>query len=167
MADPHGFAHRKLVESKDRPPAPVRWDKGGNGGGDRLQASDRENPGTEGENTDSGTTRGREAPRRKLSQEAAEGLEVDWMEAEVKATFKAMAKRKSPGSDELPNELIEDHRDSLGSRFMALANEFASTASLPLETKEAVTILLHKKGDRESLNNYLSEDYIRRGTGRV
>ncbi|CAI5466116.1 unnamed protein product, partial [Closterium sp. Yama58-4] len=65
-----------------------------------------------------------------------------------------MARNKSPGSDGLPKELFEAHWDLLGESFMAMAKDFEGTAALPAEIKEAVTILLHKKGDKEQLNNY-------------
>ncbi|CAI5483266.1 unnamed protein product [Closterium sp. Yama58-4] len=65
-----------------------------------------------------------------------------------------MAKNKSPGSDGLPKERFEAHWDLLGGSFMAMARDFESTASLPAEIKEAVTIVLHKKGVRDQLNNY-------------
>ncbi|CAI5465194.1 unnamed protein product [Closterium sp. Yama58-4] len=65
-----------------------------------------------------------------------------------------MARNKSPGSDGLPKELFEAHWDLLGESFMVMAKSFESSASLPAELKEVVTILLHKKGDKEQLNNY-------------
>ncbi|CAI5955282.1 unnamed protein product [Closterium sp. NIES-65] len=37
---------------------------------------------------------------------------------------------------------------------MAMVKDFEVSASLPVELKEAVTILLHKNGDRDQLNNY-------------
>ncbi|CAI7891406.1 unnamed protein product [Closterium sp. NIES-54] len=40
------------------------------------------------------------------------------------------------------------------SSFMLLVNDFTATAELPKEDKEAVTILLNKKGDKSQLNNY-------------
>ncbi|CAI5477217.1 unnamed protein product [Closterium sp. Yama58-4] len=85
--------------------------------------------------------------------EAAE-LSADWTEEEVKRAFSAMAANKSPGKDGLPKELFEAHWDLLGKGFMALARVFASSATLSTEVKEAVTILLHKKGDKDQLNNY-------------
>ncbi|CAI5464348.1 unnamed protein product [Closterium sp. Yama58-4] len=87
------------------------------------------------------------------SWEAAE-LSADWTEEEVKRAFSAMAANKSPGKDGLPKELFEAHWDLLGKGFMALAKDFARTAVLSTEVKEAVTILLHKKGDKDQLNNY-------------
>ncbi|CAI7796479.1 unnamed protein product, partial [Closterium sp. NIES-53] len=56
--------------------------------------------------------------------------------------------------DDLPKELFEAHWDLLGKGFMALAKDFAQTTVLSTEVKEVVTILLHKKGDKDQLNNY-------------
>ncbi|CAI5460850.1 unnamed protein product [Closterium sp. Yama58-4] len=96
----------------------------------------------------------RPASDKKLRSWEAEELAADWTEEEVKKAFGAMAANKSPGKDGLPKELFEAHWDLLGKGFMALAKDFASTAVLSTEVKEAVTILLHKKGDKDQLNNY-------------
>ncbi|CAI5961618.1 unnamed protein product [Closterium sp. NIES-65] len=93
-------------------------------------------------------------PARRLDAGVAETLTADWTEQEVKKAFAEMAKNKSPGSDGLPKELFEAHWDLLGESFMVMAKSFQSSASLPVELKEAVTILQHKKGDKEQLNNY-------------
>ncbi|CAI5928264.1 unnamed protein product [Closterium sp. NIES-65] len=90
----------------------------------------------------------------RLEGGVAEFLEADWTEQEVKKAFAAMAKNKSPGGDGLPKELFEAHWDLLGSSFMAMVKDFEKSATLPVEIKEAVTILLHKKGERDQLNNY-------------
>ncbi|CAI5464499.1 unnamed protein product [Closterium sp. Yama58-4] len=94
------------------------------------------------------------APGRSLSQESAEAVCTAWSEEEVKAAFRSMAKDKAPGKDGLPKELFEFHWDILGKHFMKLVDNFAATATLPTSTKDAVTILLHKKGGREQLENY-------------
>ncbi|CAI5977237.1 unnamed protein product [Closterium sp. NIES-65] len=65
-----------------------------------------------------------------------------------------MAKNKSPDGDGLPKELFEAHWDLLGESFMALVRSFDASATLPSATKEAVTIVLHKKGEKDELNNY-------------
>ncbi|CAI6001076.1 unnamed protein product [Closterium sp. NIES-65] len=77
----------------------------------------------------------------------ADELAADWTEEEVKKAFSAMAENKSSGKDGLPKELFEAHWDLLGKGFMALAKDFPSSAVLSTEVKEAVKILLHKKGD--------------------
>ncbi|CAI5528544.1 unnamed protein product [Closterium sp. Naga37s-1] len=94
------------------------------------------------------------SPDRRLSAEEAEGLTQDWSESEVKDALKKLACGRSPGLDGIPKELFEQHWDVLGEGFMGLARSFSASASLPASTKEAVTILLHKKGDKDSLNNY-------------
>ncbi|CAI7854640.1 unnamed protein product [Closterium sp. NIES-53] len=91
---------------------------------------------------------------RRLEGGMAEALVVDWTEQEVKKAFGAMAKNKSHGGDGIPKELFEPHWDLRGGSFMAMAKYFEKSASLPVEIKEAVTILLHKKGERDQLNNY-------------
>ncbi|CAI6008857.1 unnamed protein product [Closterium sp. NIES-65] len=87
-------------------------------------------------------------------QQSAEAVCTAWSEEEVKSAFHSMANDKAPGKDGLPNELFELHWDILGKHFMQLARNFAATATLPTSTKDAVTILLHKKGGRDQLENY-------------
>ncbi|CAI5483135.1 unnamed protein product [Closterium sp. Yama58-4] len=94
------------------------------------------------------------APGRSLSQKSAEAVCAAWSEEEVKAAFRSMAKNKAPRKDGLPKELFEFHWDILGKHFMKLVDSFAATATLPTSTKDAVTILLHKKGGRDQLENY-------------
>ncbi|CAI5999429.1 unnamed protein product [Closterium sp. NIES-65] len=91
---------------------------------------------------------------RSLSQKSAEAVCAAWSEEEVKAAFRSMAKDKAPGKDGLPKELFEFHWDILGKHFMKLVDSFAATATLPTSTNNVVTILLHKKGGREQLENY-------------
>ncbi|CAI5940392.1 unnamed protein product [Closterium sp. NIES-65] len=93
-------------------------------------------------------------PGKRLNAEAAEMLEADWTEQEVKQAFKALANNKSPGKDGLPKELFERNWDILGGEFLRMAQNFSDTASIPASIKEAVTILLHKKGDKDKLDNY-------------
>ncbi|CAI5948568.1 unnamed protein product [Closterium sp. NIES-65] len=91
---------------------------------------------------------------RRLSSVVAESLTAEWSEEEVKSAFQSMTKNKAPGRDELPKELFEVHWDILGKHFMSLVKNFSDTASLLASTKDAVTILLHKKGGRDQLENY-------------
>ncbi|CAI5473197.1 unnamed protein product [Closterium sp. Yama58-4] len=93
-------------------------------------------------------------PDRRLPAAEAEELVRDWSEQEVRDAINALACGKSPGLDGIPNELFELHWDLLGDSFMRLARSFAASALLPTSTKEAVTILLHKKGDKDLLANY-------------
>ncbi|CAI6006259.1 unnamed protein product [Closterium sp. NIES-65] len=91
---------------------------------------------------------------RKLDAESAAGLAADWTEAEVKQAFKALADGKSPGKDGLPKELFERHWDVLDKEFLRMAQSFSVSATIPASIKEAITILLHKKGEKDNLDNY-------------
>ncbi|CAI7872593.1 unnamed protein product [Closterium sp. NIES-53] len=91
---------------------------------------------------------------RTLQEEEASGLDADWTEEEVKSAFVELAKNKSPGSDGLPKEFFEANWDLLGRSFMALVRDFTGTGALSGKVKEAVTILLHKKGEKDQLSNY-------------
>ncbi|CAI5482873.1 unnamed protein product [Closterium sp. Yama58-4] len=81
-------------------------------------------------------------------------LEADSTEDEVRKALKEMACDKSPGGDGLPKELFERHWDLLREDFMGFVKQFESSAVLPEEVQEAVTVLLHKKGPREQVQNY-------------
>ncbi|CAI6012418.1 unnamed protein product [Closterium sp. NIES-65] len=91
---------------------------------------------------------------RKLDAESAAGLAADWTEEEVKQAFKALADGKSPGKDGLPKELFERQWDVLGKEFLRMAQSFSVSATIPASIKEAITILLHKKGEKDNLDNY-------------
>ncbi|CAI5463723.1 unnamed protein product [Closterium sp. Yama58-4] len=89
-----------------------------------------------------------------LGREEEAELELDWSEEEVKEALKGMACGKSPGNDGLPKELFERHWDLLKGDFMGFVQKFEETTILPEEVQEAVTILLHKKGPKELVQNY-------------
>ncbi|CAI5529451.1 unnamed protein product [Closterium sp. Naga37s-1] len=93
-------------------------------------------------------------PGRKLDADAVHTLETDWTEAEVQQAFKALSNGKSPGKDGLSKELFVRNWDVLGGEFLRMAHTFSENASLPASIKEAVTIFLHKKGDKDDLDNY-------------
>ncbi|CAI5459677.1 unnamed protein product [Closterium sp. Yama58-4] len=88
------------------------------------------------------------------AEAAVVSLEADWSEDEVKRAFRSLANNKAPGKDGLPKELFEAHWDVLGKHFMKLVADFSESAVLPTSTKDAVTILLHKKGGRDRIENY-------------
>ncbi|CAI5978792.1 unnamed protein product [Closterium sp. NIES-65] len=89
-----------------------------------------------------------------LRDREKEELEADWTKEEVKKALKEMACDKSPGGDGLPKELFERHWDLLRKDFMGFIKQFESSAVLPEEVQEVVTILLYKKGPREQVHNY-------------
>ncbi|CAI5472115.1 unnamed protein product [Closterium sp. Yama58-4] len=93
-------------------------------------------------------------PLKTLREQERTELEADWSEDEVKKALKEMVCDKSPGGDGLPKELFERHWDLLREDFMGFVKQFESSAVLPEEVQEAVTILLHKKGPKEQVQNY-------------
>ncbi|CAI5467292.1 unnamed protein product [Closterium sp. Yama58-4] len=94
------------------------------------------------------------AAGRKLMYSDVEMLQEEWTEKEVRAVSHEMACNKTLGKDGLPKEVFELHWDVLGKHVMGLVREFSLTSSLPTSVKDAVTILLHKKGAKEQLENY-------------
>ncbi|CAI5477353.1 unnamed protein product [Closterium sp. Yama58-4] len=60
----------------------------------------------------------------------------------------------TPGQDCLPKELWEKQWDLMGGQVMHFLREFEQTRLLPKEFSTAVTVLLHKKGAKDDLQNY-------------
>ncbi|CAI5956117.1 unnamed protein product, partial [Closterium sp. NIES-65] len=89
-----------------------------------------------------------------LSQEDAAALSAPWDEAEVKRALAEMASGKTPGRDGLPKELWESQWDLLGGQLMRFLKDFERTGVLSREFSTAVTVLLHKKGAKDDLQNY-------------
>ncbi|CAI6001531.1 unnamed protein product [Closterium sp. NIES-65] len=94
------------------------------------------------------------AAGKKLMYSDIEMLQEEWTEKEVRTALHEMASNKTPGKDGLPKEVFELHWDKLGKHVMELVREFSQSSSLPTSVKDAVTILLHKKGAKEQLENY-------------
>ncbi|CAI5929535.1 unnamed protein product [Closterium sp. NIES-65] len=93
-------------------------------------------------------------PNKVLGVLEKEMLRASWSEEEVLAAIKQLPKGKAPGLDGLPKEFIEENWDMLGRPFLRFIKEFEASAALPSQMTTAVTILLHKKGDKGKLENY-------------
>ncbi|CAI5993344.1 unnamed protein product [Closterium sp. NIES-65] len=89
-----------------------------------------------------------------LPAEAVVKLGAAWTEKEVKEALEGLPKGKSPGQDGLPAELFVEHWDLLGGAFMRFVRDFEVTGALPESLTTAVTVLLHKKGEKDLLTNY-------------
>ncbi|CAI5479246.1 unnamed protein product [Closterium sp. Yama58-4] len=81
-------------------------------------------------------------------------LTKPWSEEEVKTVLRELPAGKAPGQDGLPKELFEQNWELLGKELMKLIGDFEKDAVMPEAFTTAVTILLHKKGEREQLGNY-------------
>ncbi|CAI7803043.1 unnamed protein product [Closterium sp. NIES-54] len=81
-------------------------------------------------------------------------LDSEWSEQEMKAALKGLPAGKAPGQDGLPKEIFERTWELLGPAVMREVRIFESAGVLSESFTTAVTILLHKKGDRDILGNY-------------
>jgi hypothetical protein len=65
-----------------------------------------------------------------------------------------LKKYKSPGSDQIPAELIQAGCEILRSSIHKLINSVRNKEELPDQWKESIILLVHKKGDKTDCNNY-------------
>jgi hypothetical protein len=65
-----------------------------------------------------------------------------------------LKKYKSPGSDQIPAELIQAGGEMLLSEIHKLINSVWNKEELPDQWKESVIVPVHKKGDKTYCNNY-------------
>ncbi|CAI5983619.1 unnamed protein product [Closterium sp. NIES-65] len=92
--------------------------------------------------------------QRRLGEASRRALSAPWTEDEVRKAIRELAPRKSPGADGLPKELFDYNWGLLGPVLMDLVRSFTGGEALPHTVSTAVTILLHKKGDKGDLGNY-------------
>ncbi|CAI5972029.1 unnamed protein product [Closterium sp. NIES-65] len=92
--------------------------------------------------------------RKKLQEKDQLQLDMEWSEHEVKAALKGLPAGKAPRQDGLPKEFFEHNWELLGWAVMREVRSFESSGKLSEAFTTAVTILLHKKGDRDDLGNY-------------
>ncbi|CAI5969710.1 unnamed protein product [Closterium sp. NIES-65] len=92
--------------------------------------------------------------QRQLGEKSKVSLGAPWAEEEVRKAVRELAPGKSPGADGLPKELFDHNWDLLGPILMDLVGRFTRGEDLPQNITTAVTILLHKKGDKGDLGNY-------------
>jgi hypothetical protein len=73
---------------------------------------------------------------------------------EVEISFAKLKKYKSPGSDQIPAELIQAGGEILLSAIHKLINSVWNKEELPDQWKESIIVPVHKKGDKTTCNNY-------------
>jgi hypothetical protein len=59
-----------------------------------------------------------------------------------------LKKYKSPGTDQIPAELIKARGETLQSEIHKLINSIWSTEELPGQWKESIILPIYKKGDK-------------------
>jgi hypothetical protein len=72
---------------------------------------------------------------------------------EVEIAISKLKKYKSPGSDEIPPELIQAGGEILLSAIHKLVNSIWNKEELPDQWKYIIAPV-HKKGDKSDINNY-------------
>jgi hypothetical protein len=65
-----------------------------------------------------------------------------------------LKKYKSPGSDQIPAELIQAGDKTLLSAIHKLINSVWNKEEFPDQWKESIIVPDHKKGDKTDCNNY-------------
>jgi hypothetical protein len=84
----------------------------------------------------------------------AEPLGPDPWPSEVEIAIVRLKCYKSPGSDEIPAELIQAGGEKLCSEIHKLINFIWNKEELPDRTKEFIILLVYKNGDKTDCSNY-------------
>jgi hypothetical protein len=72
----------------------------------------------------------------------------------VEIAIAKLKKYKSPGSGQIPAELIQAGGEILLSEIHKLINSFWNKGELPDQWKELIIVPIHKNGDKTDCNNY-------------
>jgi hypothetical protein len=73
---------------------------------------------------------------------------------EVKIAISKLKNYKSPGSDQIPAELIQAGDETLRCEIHELVNSVWCKEELPDQWKEAITVPIYKNGDKTDCSNY-------------
>lgn len=83
------------------------------------------------------------------------GPEVpDILPAEVAKAIKSQKRDKAPGPDNISNEFLTQNKDIMVLILTHLFNEILHSEIIPQQWTISTIILLHKKGDKNDINNY-------------
>jgi hypothetical protein len=88
------------------------------------------------------------------SSQTAEPLVPDPSPIEVEIATAKLKRFKSPGSDEIPEELIQVGGEILRSTIHKLIKSIWNKEELPDQWKESIIVPVHKKGDKTDCSNY-------------
>jgi hypothetical protein len=91
---------------------------------------------------------------RQIEVHTAEPLVPGPSRLEVEIAIAKFKKYKSPGSDQIPAELIQARGEILLSAIHKLINSVWNKEELPDLWKESIVVPIHKKGDETDCNNY-------------
>lgn len=89
------------------------------------------------------------------NKEACEEEEIPCvLESEVIRAIKSQKSGKAPGDDKISNELLKQSLPTISKYVTHLFNEIIATEQIPIQWTKSTIILLHKKGDKNDINNY-------------
>jgi hypothetical protein len=91
---------------------------------------------------------------RQIEVHTAEPLVPGPSRLEAEIAIAKLKKYKSPGSDQIPAELIQAGGEILMSVFHKLINSCWSKKELPDQWKESIIVPIHIKGDKSDCHNY-------------
>jgi hypothetical protein len=73
---------------------------------------------------------------------------------EVEIAIRKLKSYKSPGTDQIPAELIKAGGETLYSEIYRLIRSIWNKEELPQQWKESIIVPIYKKGDKNDCNNY-------------
>jgi hypothetical protein len=91
---------------------------------------------------------------RQIEVHTAEPLVPGPSRLEVEIAIAKLIKYKSPGSEQIPAELIQEGGEILLSAIHKLIHSVWNKEELPVQWKESIIVSIHKKGDKTDCNNY-------------
>jgi hypothetical protein len=91
---------------------------------------------------------------RQIEVQRAEPLVPGPSRLEVEIAIATLKKYKSPGSDQIPAELIQAGGEMLLSAIHKLINSIWNKEELPDQWKESTIVPIHKKDGKTDCNNY-------------
>lgn len=75
-------------------------------------------------------------------------------ETDVSSAIDSLKAEKSAGCDEIEAEMLKYGKDSLTPILTKIFNAILTTQLIPKQWQQSKIILLHKKGDKDNINNY-------------
>jgi hypothetical protein len=91
---------------------------------------------------------------RQMEEHTAEPLVPEPSLIEVEIAIRMLKSYKSPGTDQIPTELIKAGSETLCFQIHKLICSMWNKEELPQQWKESIIIPTHKKGDETDCNNY-------------
>jgi hypothetical protein len=85
----------------------------------------------------------------------AESLVPEFNSSQVEMAIEKIKRHKSPGTDQIPAELIKAGGRAIRSEIHKLINSIWNKEELPEQWKESIIVPIYKKSDKTDCSNYL------------